>query len=199
MPTETISLQFLNKLDTIQRELNNQGIRIERITVLQEAQATSLDKLATDVDRISAEMPMLRDVEKLQKQVNYHDRQLNEQTGRWYAFDHRKRTPPNGSRKTTTPPKAPPVSPLKELKDWGNIFRMVALTAVISAGVTAALATAGQMGWLGNGEAQVSAETQEERTKTLMKQIQELQRLYELMNTPAVEASLPDTTEVVYD
>jgi len=194
--TSTITIQFLSKLDTIQKDVNRQGMRLERLAAIQETQTANLTKLTDNLDKISAELPTLRGFEQLQKQVGYHDRQLNEQTGRWQAFDHRKRTPVHGTPRSSIPPKRPS---FKDLKDWGTIFRMIALTAVISAGVTAALATAGQMGWLGPQVEPVTEVQPIDKTKAVLKQIQELQRLFESLNTPPGDASLPDTTEAVYD
>ena len=199
MPTDgpSITIQFLSKLDTIQKDMNKQGMRLERLNTIQEVQTAQVTDLSNKLDKLSDELPQLRDVERLQVQVSGHDRQLNEQTGRWQAFDHRK-APGQGIPRSTMPPSSKKPS-IKDLKDWGTIFRMIALAAVISAGVTAALATAGQMGWLTGAPIVQTPQTQVDKTKELMNQIQQLQTLFNKLDTPAVEASLPDTTEAVYE
>jgi len=208
MPSDdaSITIQFLSKLDSIQSDVNKQGIRLERLNTIQETQTSTLSKITKDCERMSRDLPNSKDFDGMQREINKQRRQLDEQTGRWQILDQRKRTPAHGNPRSTIPPKRQPFS-FKDFKDLGNIFRMISLVAVISAGVTAALATAGQVGWIGNKPVEHSEvltpeqvkEVKKDSTDELLRQMQELQALFKNLEIPPGEASLSKTTEVVND
>jgi len=192
--------QFLLKFDALQRDVNQQNIRLERLATIQETQINTLDTLSSTLAEVTRKIPALSDVvrqqQKLEKQIIAHDRQISEQTGRWIAFDSRKRpTPKHGVPRPSFPPKVG----MKDLKDWGNIIRLIAWAAVISAGITAALAAGSKMDWLKHEVPAKAHKVNELPASEVELLLQELKAFKDKMNSeyPHQDASLSNYGETV--
>lgn len=192
--------QFLLKFDALQRDVNQQNIRLERLATIQENQISTLDTLSATLAEVTRKIPELSAVvnqhQRLKDQVIEHDRQISEQTGRWIALDSRKRpTPYHGVPRPSFPPKMPA---MKDLKDWGNILRLVIWGAVISAGITAAMATGNKMGWIGSEPPRTSLRQVDKlpasEVELLLKELRAFQASMNYTHPPT-DASLTDPSE----
>ena len=189
----SLAIQMLDRLDGIKRDVNSQSNKIERLATVQEIQAKELDRLNTNVEQVRSELPRLNSIveshARIRSELIEHDRKINEHTGRFEVLTSRI-TPKHGVKRPSSlaPPKTG--SPMDALKDWSNIIRWLAWVAILSASVTAGLATANQMGWLG-GKTEAPAVDNEK----LLEELRKIQD--EIYEAPGLDGKITHSEDLV--